>query len=570
MRNTKGICSINTFAQGKMDASDPFSTPARRRRLVHDIAKGYVFPLTIDAKKRATRRLVRSWAALILQRNIRMFLSTQQLRRMRAALRAQAATRVQAQVRRYLAREELQLRRIEHRKRVRIRSATRMQMAWRWHVTKRRISTRAAINARMRAAVKIQAWVRMHRAVRRYQATKLLRKRVAAARRIQYEWRVVRCRWQRARRQQRQQASNRIGNLMLGLVMQQRAEKVRAARKIQRMVRNALAKMRYAKQLHAFIVELLTKLVVDPVLETVLCSARMQAEHERRRRIQEQERRQEEEARAAMQAEELHQREYEQWLVSTSLKLEPPTPPTTLFTPQASPIKEYRSPASRTSTPTIAPATPESTMPEEAAVEQAVQEALLEQLREESLRKMRLRREATAANTIKQFLQQQLARKLTTAAAVKLQTNWRMALARRMRRRLVHVRNAAAAISIQRVIRGWLAKRRFAAIVQQQIAQHFQDIYNFAQAEVAKLIPSLTVERPSEAQFEVGTLWTQLYSILPLPPAPPGCVPKRLPDVPADFRVPVNDAGVPALLRGIRSKDITTQLLLEITDEHRS
>jgi hypothetical protein len=305
------------------------------------------------------------------------------------------------------------------------------------------------------------------------------------------------------------------------------------------------------------------------VLDTVLQSTKMQAERERQRLIEEQERRQQQEARAAMEAEELRQREHEQWLISTSLKLEPPTPPTTIFTPQASPIKEYKSPVSHTPSLKIGPETPESTMSEQ-AVQQAVQEALLEQLREESLQRMLLRREANAANTIKQFVKQQIARKQETAAAVKLQASWRMVLARRTRRKLAYLRNSAASISIQRLVRGWLARTHFAAIVQQQIARHFQDIYMVSRNEVAKLISSLAVERPSEAQFEVGTLWAKLYSILPLPSAPPGCVPKRLPDVPADFRVPADDTGVPAWLRGIRSKDITTQLLLEITDRQHN
>src|SRR3546814_865504 len=178
-------------------------------------------------------------------------------------------------------------------------------------------------------------------------------------------------------------------------------------------------------------------------------------------------------------------------------------------------------------------------------------------------------REETAANLIRRQFLQYVTRKQFTSAAVTLQANWRMILAKRTLNLLLRERRLAASISMQRTVRGYLARKQFSHLVQQQIAHHFQAIYLYAQDQLPQMIPSLALERPSEAQFEVSPLWAKLYSILPLPPAPPGCVPKHIPDVPDDYRVPLDDPNVPAFLRDVRKQDITTQLLLDLTSQER-
>src|SRR5690606_28119725 len=127
-----------------------------------------------------------------------------------------------------------------------------------------------------------------------------------------------------------------------------RQQRNKAATTIQCAIRRTLARMRCAVALHAFLTELLQNLVVAPVLETVLQSARMKIALEEQRQAEE--RLREEAERTAMAEEERLQREYELWQAHPP-NIVPPSPPPLVFTPQASPIYEIKSPMSYASSP---------------------------------------------------------------------------------------------------------------------------------------------------------------------------------------------------------------------------
>ena len=114
-------------------SDDAFSTPARRRRIVAEVAKRAVKKYTIKARENVVISRGRSYAALLIECSFRCFRARHQLRKLRQEKLLSGVQNIQCLVRSFLARRRVEVVRY----RFRMQMALLVQCAWRATLARR-------------------------------------------------------------------------------------------------------------------------------------------------------------------------------------------------------------------------------------------------------------------------------------------------------------------------------------------------------------------------------------------------------------------------------------------------
>ena len=244
--------------------NDPFSTPARRRRIIADVAKFLLRQYCVKACDNVVR--FRQWtkASTAMQCAWRCHSAHQRLSRLRFARRHTAAIVVQRAVRGLMARRELRRRRLAEWTRRATALALALQAAVRWHRRERRKKEdRALHRARMlrrkhAAALVIQQLYRGTRGrraalLRRQLQSELYRRRHFAAITVQSCWRRMRAKGFVQARRRRRRAQWKVTAYALCWQRRWRAHRVSACINMQRICRGFLgrARVRQAREARA-------------------------------------------------------------------------------------------------------------------------------------------------------------------------------------------------------------------------------------------------------------------------------------------------------------------------------
>jgi hypothetical protein len=239
-----------------MSRKDPFSTPARRRRIIAEFAKKTLRFYAVEACDGVVRYRIHTTAALVIQCRLRVFFALQKVERMRFARRSKAAIVMQCAIRQFLSRRRLKrsfserLRRrqlrlnaaVHHLRDIRRQRLARIAMMIALRLAREKRERSAAINVQRvlrghlarkmyrvmhakhkehlrklnRAALSIQSRARSYLAVQRYQFWRTRLRSIAVVRRWVLGW------WIR-RRYKRNRAAKRMQQLVRGHLGRQRA-----------------------------------------------------------------------------------------------------------------------------------------------------------------------------------------------------------------------------------------------------------------------------------------------------------------------------------------------------------
>ena len=247
-------------APAKTAAADPFSTPARRRRIIADVVKFLLRQYYIKACENVIR--FRKWtaASLVIQRAWRCHVARKRRRALMLSKRFRASIILQCLVRCSVARRKLKRLRLAEWTRRAIKLAKALQAFWRGRLLRRRKKREQALHrarmlkkkahaaleiercfrgmrgrrlARHRllmrselhrrrhlAAIKIQSCARRRRALLRVEKMRQRRRAV---------WRVgIRCKtWYRRFRQRRHRAAVAVERILRGFLARRRVSRAR-------------------------------------------------------------------------------------------------------------------------------------------------------------------------------------------------------------------------------------------------------------------------------------------------------------------------------------------------------
>ncbi len=258
--NTAAIAAVATankkIKQLNPDGSDPFSTPARRRRIVADVSRFLLKQYCQKACKNVLWTRQCTAAAIIVQMAWRRYSARAKLRNLIWLLRNKSALKIQKNIRMFLASCELRRRKAIRLAAQKLRIAILVQAAWRACLDRqrRRKAREAAANRRKRkqhyAAIDIQRVYRGCLARRRFRILYDERERI---RLLRYMTALqIQC-WYRQRIAIKALIKLRISYLHIAwpaLMLHRRlALRMRVcARIIQRIIRGWLARL-YAKRL---------------------------------------------------------------------------------------------------------------------------------------------------------------------------------------------------------------------------------------------------------------------------------------------------------------------------------
>lgn len=256
--------SRDAACHGSTQSKDPFSTPARRRRVIADVARFLLRQYCVKACKNVLISRQRSAAAVVIQSALRCMTARKVFHQKRLARWVRCAILIQVVWRAFLARRELWRRREEHRICVRKAAAITVQ-CWYRQAMAVRILKDLRVRRRDAACRIIQQMYRGHLARKLYcalydLAQQLKLRRYAAATRIQccarvrsakrhLQWRrenarslrlihraVLRWWWKRQRRLVQESSTALLQRCARGLIGRRHARRIRGIRAEQRRV----------------------------------------------------------------------------------------------------------------------------------------------------------------------------------------------------------------------------------------------------------------------------------------------------------------------------------------------
>ena len=248
-------------ADGPMRPKDPYSTPARRRRIIADVAVFLLRQYCVKACENVVR--FRKWtaASLVIQRAWRCYASRRRLRLLRLAKRTRASQTLQCMVRCALARQRLRRLRLAEWTRRALHLAKALQRFWRgrlrWRRKKREMALYRArmLKKKSLAAINIQRCYRglLCRRLAKHRASMssdLYRRRLWAAVLIQACVRRRRaCKFVNQQRKRRR-ALWKVGWCATFWFRRLVQRKSTAAIKIQRIVRGFLGRRKARRARH--------------------------------------------------------------------------------------------------------------------------------------------------------------------------------------------------------------------------------------------------------------------------------------------------------------------------------
>ena len=238
------------------DEKDPFSTPARRRRIIAEFAKVALRSYYITACDNVVVYRIRHAAARTIQLAYFCYRSRIMIAILRAARRLRMTILLQVRGRMLIAKQELYRRRRERLRRIKLRLALNVQRLWRIYRARKKL--RELRNARDRKlhAARVAAAIHMERVTRGFIARRQCRRLqdvqskrnavlYAAAVRIQTRQRILLAKKEVVRRKRLRWAWRLVVQACVHWRREVRRRKQhRAAVNIQRVLRGHLARQR--------------------------------------------------------------------------------------------------------------------------------------------------------------------------------------------------------------------------------------------------------------------------------------------------------------------------------------
>ena len=251
--------STSYIPMGNND-KDPFSTPARRRRIIAEFAKVALRSYYITACDRVVVYRIRHAAARTIQLAYFCYRARIQIALLRAARRLRMTILLQVRGRMLIAKQELHRRQRERLRRIKLRLALNVQRLWRIYCARKILRDLRNARDRKRHEARVAAAIHMERATRGFIARRqcrrlrdvqskrnailhaaavriqtrqrilLAKKEVVRRKRLRWAWRLViqacvHWRWEVRRRKERRAAVN-IQRVLRGHLARQRVRRM--------------------------------------------------------------------------------------------------------------------------------------------------------------------------------------------------------------------------------------------------------------------------------------------------------------------------------------------------------